>query len=239
VRLRLDAACDADGRVALLQAVPVWDSPRYGTVLGQEVWAAAARQGCSAELQRWLLHRATAAVARLDDDGVGAVVSLPAGHLSPDGLAGEVHAALAAAELFPSRLTLSLTEETLLTSTASLVPELESIRATGVRLCLDNYGMGHSLFALLARVPLDMVRVDVTTLAVRDDTERALRVLGAIARTTASFGVLTVAGAISTPELWSAAVEAGADLLQGRAGPHDLSEETVPAMLGAAVLPTL
>ena len=29
-------------------------------------------------------------------------------------------------------------------------------RRSGVRLCLDNYGMGHSLFGLLSRLPLDL-----------------------------------------------------------------------------------
>ena len=83
----------------------------------------------------------------------------------------------------PSRLMLSFTEETLLTSSAALVPELEAARRTGVRLCLDNYGMGHSIFALLARISLDVVRVDLTALAPRDDTARALQVLGLIVRT--------------------------------------------------------
>jgi EAL domain-containing protein (putative c-di-GMP-specific phosphodiesterase class I) len=46
------------------------------------------------------------------------------------------------------RLALSITEETLLTSSPALVAELETARLAGVRLCLDNYGMG-----LLTAVP--------------------------------------------------------------------------------------
>jgi EAL domain-containing protein (putative c-di-GMP-specific phosphodiesterase class I) len=207
-------------------------------VLGQEVWAAAERQGSSAELLRWLLHRAGAAGTALDDR-VGVVVSLPVGHVSPDGLAGDVFAALAASGLSPSRLVLSLTEETLLTSAVSLVSELEAARAAGVRLCLDNYGMGHSLFAVLARIPLDLVRVDVAALAVRDDTERALQVLAAIAVTASSFGLLTIAGAVSTPEMGRAAVGAGVDLIQGRATPHALTEARLPGLLAGTALPAV
>ena len=104
-------------------------------------------------------------VASLADDRVTVAVSLPAGHVSPDGLAAEVAAALDDVRPAPSRLALSFTEETLLTSSAALVPELEAARLTGVRLCLDNYGMGHSIFALLARVSLDILRADLTALA--------------------------------------------------------------------------
>jgi diguanylate cyclase (GGDEF)-like protein len=236
VRLRLDSAADAAGRAVWVHAVPVWEPPAQEPVLGREVWAAAERQGASAELQTWLLARACAAVAGLPS--VGVVVSLPEGFLSADGLAHEVREALAASGLPAARLMLSITEETLLTATADLVPELEAARALGVQLCLDNYGMGHSLFALLARVPLDAVRVDLNTLAVRDDTARALHVLGVIASTTASFGLLSIAGGISTPSLAAAAFEAGVGLVNGRAAPHDLTVEMLAALTVTDAVPT-
>jgi EAL domain-containing protein (putative c-di-GMP-specific phosphodiesterase class I) len=126
---------------------------------------------------------------------------------------------------------LSVTEETLLTSSAGLVPELETAHATGVQLCLDNYGMGHSLFALLARLSLDTVRVDLAALGARDDTERAVRVLSAIVRTASDFGLSTVAGGIATSELREAAVAAGVTYLNGRQLPLDLSAVDLAALL--------
>jgi diguanylate cyclase (GGDEF)-like protein/PAS domain S-box-containing protein len=231
LRIRFDAVCDADMRIVLLHAVPVWQHPVHGTVRGMELWTAAERQGRSAVLQTWLLQHACHEVAGLDDDRIGVVVGLPAGHVSPDGLAAEVAAALAASGLSPSRLMLSFTEETLLTASAALVPQLEAARRTGVRLCLDNYGMGHSLFALLARISLDSVRVDLTALASRDDTDRALQVLAAIVRTTRSFGLTTIAGGISTPEVRDAVVAVGVELLHGRGQPHDRTVDQVAALV--------
>jgi len=231
LQVRLDAACDADGRIVVLHAVPVWQHTEHGTVRGMELWTAAERQGRSAALQRWLLRQACLEIAALDDERIGVAVSLPAGHVFPDGLAGEIATALADAELEPSRLTISFTEETLLTSSAALVPELEAARSTGVRLCLDNYGMGHSIFALLARVSLDMVRVDLAALATRDDTGRALQVLTAIVRTTNSFDLLTIAGGVSSPEVRESVLTAGVSLLHGRLQPHDLPVAAVAALL--------
>ena len=230
LQLRLDAACDADGRIGLVHAVPVWQHAVHGTVRGLELWTAAERQGRSAALQRWLLREACREVASLADDGVTVAVSLPAGHVSPDGLAAEVADALAEAGLAPSRLALSFTEETLLTSSAAFVPELEAARLTGVRLCLDNYGMGHSIFALLARISLDILRADISALAPRDDTDRALLVMGMIARTAASFGLTSIAGGIG-PELRAGVVATGVDLLHGRSEPHDLTVEELAVLV--------
>jgi diguanylate cyclase (GGDEF)-like protein/PAS domain S-box-containing protein len=231
--VRFDAACDADGRIDLVHGVPVWDHPVHGTVRGQDLWGAAERYGQSSDLQRWLLRRACLNVAGLPDERVAVVISLPAGHVTAEGLADQVADALAESGLAPSRLILSFTEETLLTSSAALVPELEAARRTGVRLCLDNYGMGHSLFALLARIPLDLVRVDVAALAARDDTDRALQVLASIVRSTSDFGLVAVAGGVRTPELSSAAFAVGADLVHGRCQPLDLAAADVAELLAA------
>ncbi|TFV90342.1 diguanylate cyclase [Blastococcus sp. CT_GayMR16] len=231
LQLRLDAACDATGRIGMVHAVPVWQHAVHGTVRGMELWSAAERQGRSAALQRWLLRQACLEVASLDDDRITVAVSLPAGHVHPDGLAAEVAAALEGAGLAPSRLALSFTEETLLTSSAALVPELEAARRTGVRLCLDNYGMGHSIFALLARISLDVVRVDLSALAPRDDTSRALLVLGMIARTAASLDLVSIAGGVGTPELREGVIASGMDLMHGRSEPHDLTVEELAELV--------
>ncbi|TKJ23146.1 EAL domain-containing protein [Blastococcus sp. CCUG 61487] len=232
--LRLDAAVGPDGSVELLHALPRWTHPTLGVLQGPDIWSSAERHGRSAELQRWLIERAASAVVALPDPRVAVAVSLPAGHVSGDGLASAVATTLADTGLAPARLIVSLTEETLLTSPATLVAELEAMRRLGVRLCLDDYGMGHSLFALLARVPFDLIRVDLHALAARQDTERALRVLAAIVQTTASFGLDVVAGGIATPELREAAVATGVQLLHGRALPHDLTPETATDLLALA-----
>lgn len=235
--LRLDAACTPDGRIELLHAVPTWRHPEHGEVGGLELWGFAGRQGRSAELQRWLLREAAGAIAALPDPSVGVAVSLPAGHVTPDGLAADVAAVLAETGLAPARLLLSFTEETLLTSSAELVPELVAARDQGVQLCLDDYGMGHSLFALMARLPLDVVRIDLNVLAPRDDLARALQVLRAICVTTSGFDLRVIAGGISTAAAHEGAVAAGVQLLHGRALPHGLTVDDAAALLSAVPTP--
>ena len=234
VHLRLDAACTPDGRIDLVHAVPVWEDPERGLVRMQDLWGAAEQQGASHLLQQWLIRTACTEVAALVDDRVSVAVSLPAGHVTTGGLADQVADSLAKSGLPASRLVLSITEETLLTSAAGLVHELEATRRTGVRLCMDQYGMGHSLFALLARLTLDIVRVDVPALAGRDDLERARQVLAAIVNTTNGFDVATIAGGITTAEMLEVAESAGVALVHGRFLPNDLTIDALARLLDAA-----
>ncbi len=237
VRVLFSAACRPDGTVESVNAVPVWQHPARGIVRGRELWGLAERQGATGALHRWLLRSACAEVATLPDERIGLLVGLPAGPVGGERLAEEVADALAASGLHPGRLVLLLTEETLMTSPAWLAPALVATRGTGVRLCVDKYGMGQSLFALLARIPLDMVRVDVPALAGPQDLERARAVLGAIVVTARGFDVATVAGGIAGPELLEVARSAGAATVHGRCLPHDLTIDDVAGLPAADVGP--
>jgi EAL domain-containing protein (putative c-di-GMP-specific phosphodiesterase class I) len=237
MRVVFDAASDPDDRLVLVHAT-AWEHATHGLIRGVELWATAEQQGRTADLQDWLLRNACGQIADLDD-ALSVAVSLPNGQVEPSGLAGRVLGALDATALSPSRLMLSFTEETLVTSSAALVPELEAIRAAGVRLCLDNYGMGQSLFGLLARVPLDALRADLSLLAVRENSAQSLKILQAILQITAGVGLTVIAGGIHTAELRESVVAAGVQLLHGRALPHGLDHAGLARLLHGAALSAL
>jgi EAL domain-containing protein (putative c-di-GMP-specific phosphodiesterase class I) len=230
LELRYDAVTAPDGTVTHVQARAIRLHPDHGRIDGQHLWAIAEKQGLLLAVQRWGVRRATREVAALDGE-IGLFLRLPSSQVPGDVMIAELKSALDRAELAPSRLTVTLNEETLLTSPAGLLPALERVRESGVRLVLSDYGMGHSLFALLARLPLDGVRVAVGALAGRDDDVRALQVLSAIVRTTTSFGLTTIADGIDTPELREGALAVGAEFVAGRVAPEDLRAEEVAALL--------
>ena len=55
--------------------------------------------------------------------------------------------------------------------------------------------------------------------------------MGMIARTAASFGLTSIAGGVSSPQLRAAVVAAGVDLLHGRSEPHDLTVEELAELV--------
>jgi diguanylate cyclase (GGDEF)-like protein len=231
VQLRYDLIVNGDTGVYVAAcATPVWVHPELGTLPGAELWAAAERQGHTGLLQQWLLRQACAEVAA-SSDALLLCVDLPAGYVHADELAGEVTAALAEAGMAPARLTLTFTEEVLQTSSAPLIPALHVVHEAGVQLALTDYGMGSTLWAQLARVPLDVVMVDVRDLAQPGDTERALLVLSAIHRSATTFGVRTVATEVATPEEFAAIHAQGLVAIGGAVLPSDLRAAEVADVL--------
>ncbi|MCO7220179.1 EAL domain-containing protein, partial [Klenkia sp. PcliD-1-E] len=204
-----------DGQERALHGEPVWAHPSGALLPTAELWAAAGRQGCDAQLQTWVLAEATRHAAGLPAIALLAL-DLPAGHVQATRLVDDVRTALEASGLPAERLSLAFTEEALLTSTADLVPALHELRGDGVRLCLDDFGMGQTLYAHLSRVPLTSVRIDVSALGARDD-EDLLRRVRAIAASAATFGLRTVAHGIGPGPLLDAVLECGVSMVRTRA----------------------
>jgi diguanylate cyclase (GGDEF)-like protein len=241
VQLRYDLAVNGDTGVYVAAcAIPVWVHHELGTLPAAELWAAAERQGHTGLLQQWVLRQACAEIAALSDRLL-LCVELPAGYVHADELAGEVTAALAGAGLAPARLTLTFTEEVLQTSSAALIPALHSVHEAGVQLALADYGMGSTLWAHLARVPLDVVMVDVRDLAHPGDDGRALRLLAAIHTSAATFDVRTVATEVATPGMFAAIHAQGLVAISGPALPTGLTAADVADLVTrrpvAAVVP--
>jgi diguanylate cyclase (GGDEF)-like protein len=231
VQLRFHLIANGDtGILSAVHAEPVWVHGELGVLPAPELWAAAERQGQTAALQTWLLNRSCSDAAALDDQ-VLVTVDLPAGLVHADELPGEVAAALAGAGLAPRRLTLCFTEEVLQTSSAALIPALHTVHEAGVRLGLDDYGMGATLWSQLARLPLDVVMVDVRNLTARGNSDRALALLGAIARSARTFDVDTVAKQVATQEMLVELRTQGLVAVSGPILPSGLTAPQVAALL--------
>jgi diguanylate cyclase (GGDEF)-like protein len=205
---------------------PFWQHPDSGLRGPAELWAAAGREGVDAQLQTWVLDRACRETADLPGVALLAV-DLPAGHVHADQLVDDVRRALAAAGLPAGMLSLALTEEALQTSPIALAPALHELHALGVRICLDDYGLGQTLHSHLARIPLTSVRIDVAALGGRGDDELTVRAVRAVVLAAGAFGLTTVAHGVSPGPLLDAVLAAGVHTVRTREDLQHVSLERV------------
>jgi EAL domain-containing protein (putative c-di-GMP-specific phosphodiesterase class I) len=91
--------------------------------------------------------------------------------------------------------------------------------------------MGSTLWSHLARLPVDLVLVDVRDLATSGDADRALQLLSAIARGARAFAVDTVATQVSTPQMLGELRDQGLVALSGPVLPCGLTALQVVSLL--------
>lgn len=149
------------GRVLGVEALARWDDDELGSVPPDLFIPLAERSGLIVELGRWVLHAACRRAATWEGSGALAVaVNVSPLQLAEASFTDDVVAALAASGLPPARLTLEITETTVVADVEATVARLWQLRHLGVRLALDDFGTGHSSLTLLRRLPVHVIKID-------------------------------------------------------------------------------
>ncbi|RBY87162.1 hypothetical protein DQ244_17690 [Blastococcus sp. TBT05-19] len=206
-----------DRRILGLEALVRWEHPLLGTVPPDEFIHLAEEDGLIVPLQRWVLDVAARQAAVLLADGwdVQMGVNVSVRHLQAGCLAPDVAAALAAAQLPPGKLVLELTESVLLEAQDGLLSDLETLRAMGVVLALDDFGRGWSSLAYLARLPVQVLKLDKEFIAGIETGPRGRALVASVVELGRTLGMDVVAEGVETEEQLAELRSMDCDYLQG------------------------
>jgi len=150
------------GEVVAVEALARWEHPELGWVPPDEFVSVAERSGLIGLLTTRVLDASLAACARWRDAGwdVGIAVNLSARSLQDADLVEEVDRMLRRHGVPANRLTLEVTEGSVMADPARAVALLHQLRDLGVRLSLDDFGTGYSSLSYLQRLPVQEVKID-------------------------------------------------------------------------------
>ena len=124
----------------------------------------------------------------------------------------------------PDRLTLEVTENTLMQDVERSLAILHELKRLGTHLSLDDFGTGYSSFAYLRRMPLDELKIDqlfVRNLSVLPDgsvnpqREDDLRIVRSIIDIAHNFDLQTVAEGVEDEATLDLLKGLGCDVIQG------------------------
>jgi diguanylate cyclase (GGDEF)-like protein len=176
-------------------------------------------------------------IAECDDAGDFFVtVNLSAQEAIQPRLVEQVQAALADAQLHPSRLVLEITETVLMHNREAAEANLRQLRELGVRIAIDDFGTGYSSLAYLRQFPLDMLKVArefVDTLDKDGNDDVITRAIVDLAR---SLGLRTIAEGVETTEQHEQVTALGCDLAQGYLFSRPVDAEEVLHLLTGSPL---
>lgn len=205
-------------RITGAEALLRWNHPQLGMVPPSVFIEVAEQSGLIESLGRNVLERAcTDAAQWKSSSGERPFVSV---NISPRQLrSGElpdvVGNALRISGLKPEQLHLELTETAVLVDESQASTLLSRVRATGVKVWLDDFGTGFSGLSHLRRVPVDGVKIDRSFVAdvLRDPDDLALTT--AIIAMAHSLGITVVAEGVETEGQYQILLERGCDQGQG------------------------
>ncbi len=210
---RISAVCDCSTMEPVAyEALLRWVHPVRGRVPPNEFIPAAEESGFIVPLGEWVLREACREAARWNGRlSVGVNLS-PLNFSQPD-LVQTVAAILAETGLPPQRLTIEVTEGLLIAANSTAVQDvIQGLRALGIALWLDDFGIGYANFAALHSMPFTSIKVDRSFLA---EGLQGATILGAIIGLGQSCGLTVVAEGVETAEQHALLCRLGCDYVQG------------------------
>jgi diguanylate cyclase (GGDEF)-like protein len=136
-----------------------------------------------------------------------------------------------------SRLVFEVTESALLSDLAGAREVCGQLRALGVQLALDDFGVGYSSLAHLHALPLDILKVDRAFVDLVDLDEDQRRFTQAVLRLGADLGLDVVAEGVERPEQLAELQAMGCPYVQGYLLSGPVPAEEVRPLLGRSLLP--
>ncbi len=146
-----------------VEALLRWSSAELGSVSPAEFIPVAERSGFIAALGTRVIRMATEDYAGwhlADAQRPKLMINVSAHQLRGPVLLGELLGAVERTGISMSDIDLELTETAMIEQLGAGVERLNALRGRGVRICLDDFGMGYSSLNYLAELPLDVVKID-------------------------------------------------------------------------------
>jgi len=151
------------GRIHGVEALVRWRHPQKGLLLPQEFISLAEVTGLIAPLGLFVLRTACAQVKAWQQEGhpeLTMSVNLSARQLQDPDLPQQVLGVLEETGLEPRFLDLEITENNAMQSAASTIAVLSRLKAEGVRVSIDDFGIGYSSLSYLRQLPIDTLKID-------------------------------------------------------------------------------
>ena len=169
----------ASGTVSGVEALVRWNHPTRGLIYPDGFLPIAEHAGLMDRLTLQVLELALrqSSAWRADGLNVTVAVNLSASNLQDTDLPAFVADALLRHGVPAAALHLEVTEEVLMRDAARATAVLDSLRAMGIRLAVDDYGTGYSSLAYLHALPVDDLKLDRAFVAHCDTDPRSAAIV--------------------------------------------------------------
>ena len=204
----------ANGEMVGAEALARWHHPTLGEIGARDLFHIAERAHLVAALSRHIVAQALDR-SRQWPENLRLALNVTPEEIAEPKFAQEFASLVGRSGIAPNRLTLEITEDVLLGDLELAAEALAALKATGLKVALDDFGAGFCNFHYLKQLPLDAIKLDRTMVVGICHDERDKAVLRAIVQLAHALGLEVVAEGIETEAQRDAVVVEGCAYWQG------------------------
>jgi diguanylate cyclase (GGDEF)-like protein/PAS domain S-box-containing protein len=219
LRIEYQPQVGMDGRMTGVEALLRWDHPVRGEVPPDQFIPTAEETSLVVPIGHWVLQAACAQLAawsqRPARAHLGIAVNVSVRQFRDPEFIDEVVGAVRRAGIAPGKLKLELTESLLADNLEATIARMRNLKDVGVRLSVDDFGIGYSSLSYLKRLPIDELKIDRSFVKdiLTDGNDAAIA--GTIIGLCRNLGLEVIAEGVETPEQRDFLARQGCQRYQG------------------------
>ena len=216
------------------EALLRWNSAQYGMVPPAQFIPLAEKNDLIYSIGHWVFQEACRFLRKLSDLGWGKLrvaVNISSKQLVSDNFIDLIRQAITEAGVDAQQVELEVTESILMGSMQDALTKLNELKALGVYLTLDDFGMGYSSLTYLCNLPFNIVKIDKGFIDKILIDERVEQIIGAIINLAHVMGMSVVGEGVETEAQFSRLKDRGCDNIQGYLFSRPVTEQDVLALL--------
>ena len=205
------------GRCIAAEALVRWQR-KDGTMVSPALIASICEErGLMGQLTHYVLNTALRHVMMWKSTGIdiSMSVNLSAVTLSDSSFVTAVENALNTWNVEPCKLTLELTESSIVQNEGAALELMKQIRKLGCNLALDDFGTGYSSFAYLRQYPINELKIDQMFSRNLINEIGDQKIVGALIDLAHTFDMRALAEGVETIETANRLLALGCDVAQG------------------------
>ncbi len=211
---------EVNGLIIGFEALVRWQRPEFGLVMPGGFISAAEDTGLILWIGHWILEQACRQICAWNlqfpcSPPFTVAVNVSAKQFAQKDLVSQVGEILRDSGLAPDRLKLEPTESVTMRDEERTTRILSELKALGVRLCIDDFGIGYSSLSYLRRFALDVLKIDRSFVSEMLNNSESPEIVKTILSLGSNLGMEVVAEGVETPEQVSRLKALGCDFAQG------------------------
>ncbi|MEO7795335.1 MAG: EAL domain-containing protein [Thermoanaerobaculia bacterium] len=206
------------GLITGMEALLRWQSPDLGLIPPMRFIPIAEQSGLSAAIGKWVLRTACAQNVTWQNEGLprlSMAVNLSTLQFFDAHLLADVSSILVSSGMDPKLLELEITEVMLMQDVPRTLRILTALKEIGVRIAVDDFGLGYTTLTSLQQFPLDTIKIDRTFIRDVANVAEDKALTEAIIAMGKSLSVTVVAQGVETKAQVDFLREHACDELQG------------------------
>ena len=208
-----------NNKIVGLEALIRWNSPEFGIVMPNRFLPLAEDTGLIIPIGDWVLLEACRQNKAWHEAGLPKLpvaVNVAGVQVQRGDLTSSVRSALKSSGLRSRYLEIELTETSLMLGNERNVEVLEDISALGVRIALDDFGVGYSSLGYLKDFPISSIKIDRTFVdTLGADQSCAKGLVPAIIAMAHALGLEVVAEGVENLRQLRCLIEQDCNIIQG------------------------